>query len=1309
MDETTSRWHATGADAGDAPAGEPDEARHRATRRPRLVPALNPFRTGGRRARRGGADVPPAARASRQAVGSLLAVGLAVAVLGGSLTAVTRAGLPTPEPVQVTPAAATSCPSAVSLVNGDFEKPVLAAGDLVITHESNVPGWLTTASDHAIEIWNDGHEGYRSAQGKQWAELNANMVSSLYQDVTTTPGQTLRWELLHAGRLGTDTMAVKIGPPGGELQQAQFSDPQAWGEHSGVYTVPAGQTTTRFAFVSVSAAGGNTSIGNFLDAISFGTAPCLTSTLTADTPAGDGTAHVGDVVTYRLTTTNNGGNPADDVWFENALPAGTTYVPGSLRVTTSTGTTAISDASGDDAGEYLSAQGKVRVRLGTGATSAAGGTLAPGASRVVTYQARVGTAGAGTTVTDDVDVTFYDDLTAGTLVSTTGEAAVVVAPAADLTAALSRSGAAVAGTTGTWLLQVGNDGPNDAGAVTATVTVPGSLGAVTAATPGGTCTVVPGTPTQVTCTWAGLPAGETRTVTLTGDMAPGAAAGSSLAFSAGVAGDVDEIDTGDNVAAHTSVVSTVADLGVLLAVSPDPGVAGDDVTYTATVTSTGPSVARGVQLTMPVPTGSVFVSASVPGGTCALDGTSTVVCTLPDLAAGDSLDVDVVLTLDPAGSGAVDGAVAVNATTSDPDASDNTAAVSAAGSTEADVSVVLDIAATVARPGDSVPFTLTVRNDGPSVARDVSFTTLVPAGITIVRPASPFCTPSACTIPLLGVGDEIVIAGTADIDVDAASGPGVSSTTAIASTPDPDVSDNTDSVAFEVFLDSDLAVSQSLTGPGGAADTVSGRALGITTSVENVGATRAEDVVLRVPVPAGHPVPTVTDDGGGSCSFVGTVTGGLALSGGTVVCQAAQVAAGDTWTVVLASSVPAWFDGAWMDGSASVATDSDSTPGNDQALTTIAVSQVADLAVAQSVPTGDQETGSTVEVTVTVTNAGPSDAHDVVLVEQTGPGIVVTGGTADVGSTDPASGDWTIPHLAVGETATATMTLTGWVPGTYDTVVEIATSDVIDPDGSNDRSTASLTWVAPVVVTPTVTVTATETATETATATATVTETASATATTTETATATATTTATATATTTETATETATATATTTETATATETTTETATATETAFATAWATVTRAPGGRATVVLPGTTRTVTVTEQAAAPRAATRTVTDVRTVVVTETARPGRPTATVTVTERAGGRSATSVALDGTRLSTEHEGCWCDEGWDEDAGWWTNLWHWFWCHWWWLLLLAVLLGVLAVARERHRRRRAERLLEEEQTSTGDQDRPHGS
>ncbi|MEU8267551.1 Ig-like domain-containing protein [Sphaerisporangium sp. NPDC049002] len=178
----------------------------------------------------------------------------------------------------------------VNLVNGSFESPPVATINSSIPDASINPsvGWHTTATDNKLEFWHSGQTGGGSiavpaADGQQFAELNANQVSTLYQDLPTVPGTPMTWSLYHRGRAGTDVMRVLVGAPGATVAQVptgaaspDISDGNtAWGFYTGVYIVPPGQTTTRFAFESVSAAGGSQGSGNFLDGVVFGTPPCL--------------------------------------------------------------------------------------------------------------------------------------------------------------------------------------------------------------------------------------------------------------------------------------------------------------------------------------------------------------------------------------------------------------------------------------------------------------------------------------------------------------------------------------------------------------------------------------------------------------------------------------------------------------------------------------------------------------------------------------------------------------------------------------------------------------------------------------------------------------------------------------------------------------------------------------------------------------------------------------------------------------------------------------------------------------------------
>ena len=62
-------------------------------------------------------------------------------------------------------------------------------------------------------------------------------------------------------------------------------------------------------------------------------------------------------------------------------------------------------------------------------------------------------------------------------------------------------------------------------------------------------------------------------------------------------------DASDNSASFTVTASPTADISVTKVAAPDPVVAGQKVTWTATVANAGPSNAAGVVFTDPLPPG----------------------------------------------------------------------------------------------------------------------------------------------------------------------------------------------------------------------------------------------------------------------------------------------------------------------------------------------------------------------------------------------------------------------------------------------------------------------------------------------------------------------------------------------------------------------------------------------------------------------------------------------------------------------------------------------------------------------------------
>lgn len=177
----------------------------------------------------------------------------------------------------------------VGLINGGFESPLVGQASRLsggtntfsIYREAEVEGWSFFATNpnassgfdqrNSIEFWNSGFQGVPAFEGNQFAEINAFVFGSIYQDFVSTPGSIMRWRFAHRGRQGDDTIQVNIGAPGTTVSQGQFTTGKnGWQIYSGIYTIPPGQNITRISFEAVSTAGNNISVGNFVDAISFG-------------------------------------------------------------------------------------------------------------------------------------------------------------------------------------------------------------------------------------------------------------------------------------------------------------------------------------------------------------------------------------------------------------------------------------------------------------------------------------------------------------------------------------------------------------------------------------------------------------------------------------------------------------------------------------------------------------------------------------------------------------------------------------------------------------------------------------------------------------------------------------------------------------------------------------------------------------------------------------------------------------------------------------------------------------------------------
>ncbi len=197
-----------------------------------------------------------------------------------------------------------------SFINLGFEQPAMGPNCFAQVPVSTVPGWRTThppgtgigcgslpaATGPLVELWSTPFNGLAARAGEQFAELNAQEPSRIYQSVCLVNGETVAWRFSHTGRnnaVGPDDVAefnvnnasntiftartrsngasnsglldcisldggVTLGICNASVQSG------AWRDYSGRFTWTGGSGVHDFGFASISTAGGGP-IGNFID------------------------------------------------------------------------------------------------------------------------------------------------------------------------------------------------------------------------------------------------------------------------------------------------------------------------------------------------------------------------------------------------------------------------------------------------------------------------------------------------------------------------------------------------------------------------------------------------------------------------------------------------------------------------------------------------------------------------------------------------------------------------------------------------------------------------------------------------------------------------------------------------------------------------------------------------------------------------------------------------------------------------------------------------------------------------------------
>jgi uncharacterized repeat protein (TIGR01451 family) len=745
----------------------------------------------------------------------------------------------------------------------------------------------------------------------------------------------------------------------------------------------------------------------------------------------------GSNITYTQIVTNNGPSAADNATMVTSIPGNMAFV----SMTVPSGWTCASPPVGSFGSVVCT---NVQMQGLTAAT--------------FTLVAKVNSGVANGTVITNTATASSSTLDPNSLNNSASVNTVVGATAgAQLTVTNSASPNPVQATNNiTYTQVVTNTGTAAATTATFTENTPANTTFVSITPPAGwTCTGFP-----PTCTNPNVGAGVSGTFSVVYHVNSGVTAGTAITDTATV--NAANQAFGANSATATDIVatSTQADLALTTTATPSTVFAGNNITYTQTITNNGPAASSGVVFTQATPTNTTFASISPPAGwTCTtptVGSTGTVTCNDSSLASTDSANIVIVLNVpSTVTASTITANSSVTATTTDPTSANNSTTV------VTDVGVFCDLAVTNSgtnpvQLGNNITYTQVITNNGPSSCSTGTLNEATPANTTFVSVgvvnssgatwSCPNTAPVACNAATVPPGSSATVTAI----YKATGGTSITDTVNVATTShDSSLSNNSATFVTDIATgtQADLVFTQSAS----PNPVTAGSVITYTQIVTNGGPNTAAAPVVSETLPANTTFGTLLATGW-NC----TTTVPYRCTDTTTMASGATATI--TFTVTVNSTVAA---GTTITDTASVAsTTGDPNSGNNSATVTTQVATSSDLAITNVATPFPVLAGGTITFTQVVTNNGPSTATTVTVLETlpTGTTFSSLAGTGGFVCTSTVPYSCTAPSLAPTATGTITFIVTvpvGTADGTTFTDTASVSSAISDPNASNNSATAT--------------------------------------------------------------------------------------------------------------------------------------------------------------------------------------------------------------------------------------------------------------
>jgi uncharacterized repeat protein (TIGR01451 family)/fimbrial isopeptide formation D2 family protein len=585
-------------------------------------------------------------------------------------------------------------------------------------------------------------------------------------------------------------------------------------------------------------------------------------------------------------------------------------------------------------------------------------------------------------------------------------------------------------------------------------------------------TLPPGT-TFASCTGGCPPSGSTLTWSL-GDQTP--PTGGTFNVVVNVAANVPTgtvllntatITDAQGITATDEVTVPVvsqADVIVDKGASPSPVFAGEALTYSIVVSNAGPSDAQNVVLTDVLPVELTLTSCSASGATCIVAGNSlTVAWTTLALNEQQRITVTVQVSSEVLAGANITNTAWVTSGTPDPNAGNNVDDAITPVVARADLGIVKTAEPATVVAGETLTYTLVVSNAGPSAARPVTVTDVLPSEVSFVscsRDGTCDIAGNAVTItfPSLSVGQSQLITIVATVSAGVPSGTIITNTAVVtSSTPDPNPINNTDDVTTPVTTRADLGILKDVT----PVPVLAGETLTYTLVVSNAGPSVAQGVTVSDALPA--QVTFASCSSNGAC-----VNAGNAF---TVTFPSLSVGQTEIITVVATANANVLSGTLIANTAAVTGTTPDDNPINNTDDATTTVEALADLGILKDVTPVPVIAGETLTYTLVYSNAGPSDAQGARITD-TLPAGVTFGGVASASPALPAptvNGSTVVFDLGtLAASASGNIVFTATVTGNAASVItNTAQIGSITPDpnaGNNIDDAGTNVWFADVAI-----------------------------------------------------------------------------------------------------------------------------------------------------------------------------------------------------------------------------------------------------